>query len=320
MLIYILKRILYMAMVLFIVVSITFFMIHNVPGDPLTSSVMNLPDQVKANYYARYGLDKPLFEQYLRFWKLLFTEGSLGESIKYPGRLVEEFILKYSGISARLGLISVAIGFSVGIVFGIVAAIFKNKWPDYAVMLTAIAGITIPVFVLAAVFQYFFTVKLQWFPTTGWGTVRHMVLPIACMCLSPIATYARYMRSSVLDVLGQDYILTAESKGVSSFNVVRRHVLRNSVLPAITLLGPSVASVFTGSFVIESMFAIPGLGTYFIRAINERDFTMVLGMNLFYCLLYIASLLLVDILYVVIDPRIRLAASKDGRRKKAHAE
>ena len=127
------------------------------------------------------------------------------------------------------------------------------------------------------------------------------------------------MRSSALDVLGQDYILTAESKGVSSLNVVRRHVLRNSMLPSITLLGPSVASVFTGSFVIESMFAIPGLGTYFIRAINERDFTMVLGMNLFYCLLYIASLLLVDILYVFIDPRIRLAAGKE-RRKKAHAE
>ena len=135
-------------------------------------------------------------------------------------------------------------------------------------MLTAIAGITIPVFVLAAVFQYCFTVKLHWFPTTGWGTVRHMILPIACMCLSPIATYARYMRSSALDVLGQDYILTAESKGVSAFRVVRRHVFRNSVLPAITLLGPSVASVFTGSFVIESMFAIPGLGTYFIRAIK----------------------------------------------------
>ncbi len=316
---YIIKRVLYMAMVLFIVVSITFFMIHSVPGDPLTSSVMNLPDEVRDNYYARYGLDKPLFEQYLRFWKLLFTEGSLGESIKYPGRMVEEFILKYAGISARLGIISVVLGFSVGTVFGILAAIFKNRWPDYAVMLTAIAGVTIPVFVLAAVFQYFFTVKLQWFPTTGWGTVKHMILPIACMCLSPIATYARYMRSSALDVLGQDYILTAESKGVSSFNVVKRHVLRNSILPSITLLGPSVASVFTGSFVIESMFAIPGLGTYFIRAINERDFTMVLGMNLFYCLLYIASLLLVDILYVFIDPRIRLATSKE-RRKKAHAE
>ena len=316
---YIIKRVLYMAMVLFIVVSITFFMIHSVPGDPLTSSVMNLPDEVRDNYYARYGLDKPLFEQYLRFWKLLFTEGSLGESIKYPGRMVEEFILKYAGISAKLGIISVVLGFSVGTIFGILAAVFKNKWPDYAVMLTAIAGVTIPVFVLAAVFQYFFTVKLTWFPTTGWGTVRHMILPIACMCLSPIATYARYMRSSALDVLGQDYILTAESKGVSSLNVVRRHVLRNSMLPSITLLGPSVASVFTGSFVIESMFAIPGLGTYFIRAINERDFTMVLGMNLFYCLLYIASLLLVDILYVFIDPRIRLAAGKE-RRKKAHAE
>lgn len=316
---YIIKRVLYMAMVLFIVVSITFFMIHSVPGDPLTSSVMNLPDEVRDNYYARYGLDKPLFEQYLRFWKLLFTEGSLGESIKYPGRMVEEFILKYAGISAKLGIISVVLGFSVGTIFGILAAVFKNKWPDYAVMLTAIAGVTIPVFVLAAVFQYFFTVKLTWFPTTGWGTVRHMILPIACMCLSPIATYARYMRSSALDVLGQDYILTAESKGVSSLNVVRRHVLRNSMLPSITLLGPSVASVFTGSFVIESMFAIPGLGTYFIRAINERDFTMVLGMNLFYCLLYIVSLLLVDILYVFIDPRIRLAAGKE-RRKKAHAE
>lgn len=307
---YILKRIIYMLAVLFIVASLIFVMIHSVPGDPLTASVQNLPDSVRDNYYARYGLDQPLHMQYLRFWRLLFTEGSLGESIKYPGRSVEEFIKRFAGISAEIGLTAITIGFAVGTLFGILAAVFKNRWPDYAVMLTAIAGVTIPVFVLASLFQYFFTVKARWFPTTGWGTIRHMILPIACMTLGPIATYARYMRSSALDVLSADYILTAESKGVSRFNVIKRHVLRNSMLPSITLLGPSVASVMTGSFVIESMFSIPGIGSYFIRAINDRDFTMVLGMNLYYCLLYVVSLLLVDILYVVIDPRIRLAEGR----------
>lgn len=310
MLSYIAKRVIYMFGVLVIVASLVFVMIHSVPGDPLTASVQNLPDTVRDNYYARYGLDQPLHVQYFKFWKLLFIEGSLGESIKYPGRSVEDFIKRYAGISAQIGLIAVSIGFAVGTLFGILAAVFKNRWPDYAVMLTAIAGVTIPVFVLAALFQYFFTVKYRWFPTTGWGTIRHMILPIACMTLGPIATYARYMRSSALDVLSADYILTAESKGVSRLNVIRRHVLRNSILPSITLLGPSVASVMTGSFVIESMFSIPGIGSYFIRAINDRDFTMVLGMNLYYCLLYVVSLLIVDILYVIIDPRIRLAESR----------
>ena len=315
---FILKRLGYMLITIFCIATVTFFLMRSIPGDPLASIAQTLPEQTRENYYAKYGLDQPLFVQYLNYMKNL-VRLDFGDSIVHPGRSVSAVIAETSPVSAIVGLPALFIGLVLGVLFGIIAALFKNKWPDYVVMVIAILGITIPVFVLAALLQYFFAVKLHWLPTSGWGQVRHTIIPIIVLSFGTIATYARYIKSSMLDTLGQDYILTAESKGVSSLNVVRRHVLRNSMLPSITLLGPSVASVFTGSFVIESMFAIPGLGTYFIRAINERDFTMVLGMNLFYCLLYIASLLLVDILYVFIDPRIRLAAGKE-RRKKAHAE
>ncbi|MBQ9325206.1 MAG: ABC transporter permease [Clostridia bacterium] len=307
---YILKRILYMFFVLLIVTTITFFLMHFIPGDPLTAMVQKLPEQTKINYYAKYGLDKPVYIQYLVFLKGIFTQGTLGESIRFPGRNVMDVLQKYSGFSSEIGLVAVAIGFVIGVILGTLAALKQNKLPDRVLGVIAILGISVPVYILGTVFQYLFTVKWPLFPTLGWGTPAHKVLPILCMSFAPLATYTRYMRSSVLDVINQDYITMAEAKGLSFSQVVRHHVLRNSILPSLTILGPNVADVFTGSFVIESIFSIPGLGSYYITAVNDRDFPMIIGCAMFYTAIYVLSLLVVDILYVIIDPRIRLAQDK----------
>lgn len=307
---YVAKRAVYMFFVLFIVTTITFFFMHNIPGDPLTAMVQKLPEQTKANYYAKYGLDKPVYEQYGVFLKGIFTEGTLGESIRYPGRLVLDVIRKYAACSGQIGLIAVTVGFLIGVMFGVVSALKKNTLPDKVISLIAILGVSIPVFVVASVLQYVFTVRFPILPTMGWGKPQHMVLPILCMSLSPLATYTRYMRSSVLDVINQDYITMAQAKGMSFGMIVRRHILRNSILPSLTILGSNIADVFTGSFIIESIFSIPGLGSYYITSVTDRDFPMIIGCTMFYTGVYILSLLIVDILYVIIDPRIRLSETK----------
>lgn len=304
---YIAKRVGLMLVTLFIVITITFFLMHTIPGDPLSSLGKNLPEQIKANYYAKYGFDKPLYVQYGIFMKNLVTKGDLGESLIYPGRSVTKTILKNASISGRLGLQALAIGVVIGISLGILAALNRNTWPDFLVMFIAILGVSIPVFIVGALLQYLLSVKFELLPTTGWGSWKHTVIPTIAMCLGPIATYARYMRSNVLEVINQDYILTAQAKGVSGFNVVRKHVLRNAILPALTILGPQIAGVFTGSFVIERIFGIPGLGFYYINSINDRDYTMIIGTTVFYAALFIISQLIVDLLYGVVDPRIRVS-------------
>lgn len=303
---YVSKRLLYMIITLWVVITITFFLMHAMPGDPLASLARELPPQVKANYYAKYGLDKSVPQQYVLFLKNL-CRGDLGESLKYPGRSVTDTIAKHAPVSGRLGIQAIAIGVVVGIVLGIIAAFKRNRWPDHLVMFIAILGVCLPSFVLAALLQYVLSVKFELFPTAGWGTGKHTVLPTIALCFGSIATYARYMRSSVLDVINQDYILTAKAKGISEFNLIIKHIIRNAIIPAITILAPQIANIFAGSFVIESIFAIPGLGSNLVDSINNRDFSMIMGLTIFYCALYIISLLIVDILYGIVDPRIRLS-------------
>lgn len=307
---YILKRIGYMIISLFFITTLTFFLMHSIPGDPLAHLAKNLPEQTKANYYEKYGLDKPLGEQYVIFMKNLVTKGQLGESLRYPGRNVTDTIVTNAPVSGAIGGLALFIGVPIGIILAYVAALNRNRWPDYLVMFLAVLGVTIPIFVLAALLQYFFTVKMQVLPTTGWGKPEHLVLPVMASILGPIATYARYIKSSVLEVTSQDYILTAEAKGVSTFNILKRHVFRNSILPAITMLGSSIAAIFTGSFVIEKIFGIPGLGFYYISSINDRDYTMIIGTTIFYAVLFVIAQLVIDILYGIVDPRIRVSSSK----------
>lgn len=197
-------------------------------------------------------------------------------------------------------------GVAIGVTLGIVAALNKNKWPDYLVMFIAILGITIPVFVMASLLQYLFTVKWMILPTTGWGKPKNLVLPVIAMCFGTIATYARYLKSNMLEVMGQDYILTAEAKGVSVFHIIKDHVLKNAFLPCITILGGQISGIFTGSFVIEKMFGIPGLGFYYVSSINDRDYTMIIGTTIFAAALFVVAQLLIDIAYTILDPRIRV--------------
>lgn len=304
-----LKRFGYMIMTLFIAASITFMLIHAIPGDPMASMGRNLPEQIKANYYAKYGLDKPLITQYGMFIKNAI-KGDLGESLSYPGRSVTETIKKSAPISARIGGQALLVGVSIGILMGILAAFKRGKLPDYLVMFIAILGISVPSFVVASLLQWLFTVKFMILPTTGWGEFKHTILPTIALSFSSIATYARYMRANCLDVIGQDYILTAKAKGVSSTSLVFKHVIRNAILPAITLLGPQIAGIFTGSFVIESIFSIPGLGQYFVSAVSNRDYSMIMGQAVFVSALFIIALFLVDILYGLVDPRIRVSKKR----------
>ena len=311
---YILKRILYAVIALFVVSTIAFFAVRMIPGNPIEAMTEKLPDEIRQQVFEQYGFDKPIMEQYKLFFKELFTEGDLGESLKYRGRKVTDTIASYAPVSGLLGAEAIAIGVISGIILGIVAALNRGKWLDYLVMFIAVVGIAVPNFVLASCFQYFLTIRFHLFPTTGWEAFSYTVLPALALSFNSTAKYARYMRANCLDVLNQDYIITAKSKGMSKFRLIRKHVLKNSILPIITLLGPQIALMFGGAFVIERIFAIPGLGSYFVSSVTDRDYTMVMGQTIFIAALYILSVLIVDILYGFIDPRIRISqrGGRDG--------
>ena len=308
---YILKRTAWAILTLLAVVTVTFFLMRSIPGDPLAGLARALPEETKAAFMAKYGLDKPLFDQYLIYMKGLLTEFDLGESLRYAGRPVLKTITETSPVSGSYGIPALIIGTLTGVILGIVAALKKNKWPDYVVMFIAILGTTLPVFVLISISQWVFGVKLNGFlPTSGWGTAKHMILPIAISAFGSVATYARYVKASMLDTLDQDYVLTAKAKGLSQFQIITRHVLRNSLMPAVTIFAGSVVGVFTGAFVTERMFAIPGIGFYYISSINNYDYTMILGTTVFYAVLFVAMQLVLDIVYTLIDPRIRVGGRK----------
>ena len=300
---------------LFVVSTVAFFAVRMIPGNPIEAMTEKLPDEIRQQVFEQYGFDKPILEQAKLFFQELFTEGDLGESLKYRGRKVTDTIASYAPVSGLLGAEAIAIGVISGIILGIVAALNRGKWLDYLVMFIAVVGIAVPNFVLASCFQYFLTIRFHLFPTTGWEGFSYTVLPALALSFNSTAKYARYMRANCLDVLNQDYIITAKSKGMSKFRLIRKHVLKNSILPIITLLGPQIALMFGGAFVIERIFAIPGLGSYFVSSVTDRDYTMVMGQTIFIAALYILSVLIVDILYGFIDPRIRISqrGGRDGK-------
>lgn len=311
---YILKRIGYMIFTLWVVVTATFFLMNLLPGDPISATAKQLPPAVAANLRAKWNLDKPVTYRYAIYLKNLL-HGQLGDSIVHPGENANQIIKERFPASARLGLQAVFLGLIIGLILGILAALRRTTWVDYLVMFIAIVGISVPSFVVAMLLQKGFGGGVL--PIIGWPTdhmwtsgFKYTVLPTIALCLASIATYARYMRTSVLDIVNQDYILTARAKGVSEVGIVWKHVIRNAILPVITILGPQIAGVITGTFVIERIFVIPGLGQYYVNSIAARDFTMIMATTIFYAFFYIVSLLIVDILYGIIDPRISLSGSK----------
>lgn len=304
---YILKRTVYMALVLLIVTSATFFLLHAIPGDPITSMVQELPEETRAAYIKNYGFDQPVGKQYLLYLKQLFS-GDLGSSLRYPGRKVADILANFSPVSALVGGIALFFGAVLGLFFGVLAALYRDLWPDRVVMLLSLLGTTIPTFVIASLLQYALSVTWPILPATGYNGTKYLVLPVLCMMVGPLASYARYMRSSSLDISNQDYISASEARGLGTFRTVTRHMLKNALIPCVPMLCVSVAGIFSGSFIVESIFALPGLGRYFITAVNDRDYYVVLGLTVALTGVYVLSMLLSDILLAVMDPRLRKEA------------
>ena len=301
---YILKRIATSIITLWAVITITFFMLRLLPGGPFTGE-RNIPEAIMQNLEVKYGLDKPLFEQYGLYLKNLL-QGDLGESMKYAGKEVSEIISYSFPSSAKLGVVVISIALIFGITLGIIAALKYNSWPDSLCMVLATLGVTIPSFVLATVLMYIFGVKYKLLPVTGLNSPVSYILPALALGGYSIAFISRLTRSKLLETLNSDYIRTARAKGVSGFKVIVKQALRNTLIPIITYLGPLIAGILTGSFVVEKIFAIPGLGREFVNTISNRDYTVIMGVTVFYSSILIICNLLVDLLYGIIDPRIKL--------------
>lgn len=301
---YIAKRVFTSIITIFVVISLTFVLMHKIPGGPFDGE-KKLPPQVEANLKQKFGLDKPLHEQYGMYLKNLI-HGDLGPSMSYEGMTVNDVIRYSFPASAKLGVISVVFALIVGLYLGITAALKQGKWQDSVTMIIAILGVTVPSFVMATFLIYVFALKLGWFPVIGFEGPQNYVLPVIALGGYSMAFIARLGRSSFLDVIRQDYMRTAKAKGLSRFTVIYKHGLRNALIPVITYIGPLVAGILTGSFVVESLFGIPGLGGEFVRSITNRDYTTILGVTVFYSTFLIICNLVVDILYGIIDPRIKL--------------
>lgn len=302
---YTVKRFLSMLLTLFLVATVTFFLMHSIPGQPFEVT-RETPESVKIALEAKYGLDKPLFEQYLIYMGNLL-KGDFGVSMKYKGQTVLGTVTSGMPVSAIVGFGGVLIGCIIGAVLGCVAALKNKGFVDYFVIVLAILGVSVPNFVFGSLIQRLFAVEWKIFPIQGWKGAEYAVLPIMAAAFTNIAHYARMLRSSMLDTMGQDYIYTAKSKGLNQREIVTKHMLRNSFLPLVTSLGPMCAGVLTGNFVIEKIFNIPGIGQSMILAIQNSDYTMIMGLTIIFSFISIICYFLVDIVYGLVDPRIRIA-------------
>lgn len=302
---YVLKRALISLITIWVLITISFFLIRMVPGDPFLSE--KITPEIKANMMKYYGLDKPLYKQYVTYLGHLVFEGDMGQSLRYKARSVNEVIANNFPVSADLGLRALVFATITGVILGIIAALNHNKGWDRFSILVAVIGISVPNFIIAGLLQYTFGVELHWLPVATWKTEAHKIMPAFALGLGTLASLARYMRTSMLEVVGQDYIKTAKAKGLSPVQVTIKHQIRNAMLPVVTILGPVAAALLTGGFVVESVFAIPGLGQYFVRSMQNLDYPMILGTTIFYGSFLIVMNFVVDIVYGLIDPRIRVA-------------
>lgn len=311
---YIGKRLLYAILTLFVLILLTFFMMRLLPGDPFIGQKA-IPETTMKALHAKYGLDKPVWEQFFIYVANIF-KGDLGISIKY-NRPITDIIAQAFPYSFDLGMRALIFATITGVLLGIVAAVKRGtKW-DTISMLFAVIGVSVPSFIIGALLQYFLGLKLfQWtgikfFPITGWDSATSKLLPSFALSFSSLATVSRLMRTSMLEVLGQDYIKTAKSKGLSQTKIIWKHGVRNAIMPVITVLGPIAASVLTGAFVVENIFSIPGMGKFFVQSIQGMDYTMISGVTLFYGAFLIIANLIVDLLYGLIDPRVKIMDIKE---------
>lgn len=301
---YIVKRFLISIVTIWILTSIVFFLIRALPGDPFTSD--KTTPQIRENMMKYYGLDKPLPVQYAKYISNLL-KGDMGYSLKYKNRTVNQIIGNAFPSSGELGIRALIFAIPAGILLGIIAALNHNKGWDYGSMIIAVIGVSVPSFIIGGLLQYIFAVKLKILPVARWLGFEYTILPSIALGLNTLAQVARLMRASMLEVTGQDYIMTAEAKGLPIYKVVWKHQIRNAILPVVTILGPIVAALLTGTFVIEKIFAIPGLGHHYILGIQNLDYTLVLGLTIFYGAFVIMMNFIVDVIYGFVDPRIRIS-------------
>jgi oligopeptide transport system permease protein len=298
------KLILTRVLTLWVIVSLTFLLMQILPGDPFQAE-QALPKEIHEALRKHYGLEDPLIQQYWRYVKALL-KWDLGPSLIYKERTVNDIINEGFPVSAKLGLEALFLAIAAGILIGAVGAIYKGKWQDGCVLLIGALGISMPSFILASFLQYGLGFKLTLFPIARWGTFMHTVLPAISVAALPAAFIARMTRSNLTEVLEQDYIKTARSKGISEGRILWVHAMRNALLPVITYLGPLTANILVGSFVVEKIFAIPGLGQWFVNSVSNRDYTVIMGLTVFYSLILLGMVLLVDIAYRYLDPRVKI--------------
>ncbi|MDG2278102.1 MAG: ABC transporter permease [Pseudomonadales bacterium] len=306
---YALKRLLQGLITVWFIATATFFGMHAVPGDPLTGDKA-LTEKIRENLEVKYGLNQPVITQYGIFLKNL-AKGDLGISFTQENRRVNDIIAEHFPVSATLGVLAIFFAAIGGILWGALTALYRNRLPDTIIMLLVILGISVPSFVVAAVGQLSLVnlndmAGTSVLPVGGWGTVWHMIVPSLVLGLSTMAYLTRLMRSSMLEIVSSDFVRTAKAKGIPAAQIFTRHQLRNAILPVITVLGPSIAAITTGGFVVEIIFAIPGLGRYFVQAVQQLDYTVIMGTTVFYGAFLVFMVILVDLIYGWIDPRVRL--------------
>lgn len=301
---YCIKRLAASVLVLWIIVSITFLLMHAIPGGPFTAE-KKLPPQVKASIEATYHLNDPLSKQYTDYL-IHLAHLDLGPSFQYAGRSVNDIIGESFPVSAQLGGLSLLVALGGGLFFGTLSALRPNSWIDYGITIFSTLGISVPTFIIGALLVYYLGFVLPLFPVALWKGPMYMVLPVLTMAAQPMAFIARLVRSELLEIYQKDYIRTAQAKGLSPVRILLYHALPNAILPVVTYLGPLAASLLTGSFIVETIFAIPGLGSYFVTSIYNRDYTVILGITVFFSTLVVAFNLLVDMLYPLLDPRLTL--------------
>ncbi|MDP6376128.1 MAG: ABC transporter permease [Pseudomonadales bacterium] len=306
---YTLKRLIQGVITVWFIATATFFAMHNVPGDPLANDKA-VTEEIRANLEAKYGLDRPIGEQYAIYMKNL-VRGDFGISFTQQNREVNDIIKEHFPISATLGILAVIFAALGGVLWGALTALYRNKLPDIIIMFLVILGISVPSFVFAGLGQLALVnlndlLGQSILPVAGWGTVSHMLVPSLVLGLGTMAYLTRLMRSSMLEVISADYIRTAKAKGLPATRIFTRHQLRNAILPVITVLGPAIAAITTGGFVVEMVFAIPGLGRYFVQAVQQLDYTVIMGTTVFYGAFLVFMVIVVDLVYGLVDPRVRL--------------
>ena len=302
---YLLKRIGFILISLFFIISITFILMKAAPGGPFASE-RKLPPAIEQQMNEAYGLNDPIYKQYADYL-INAVKFDFGPSFKYTGQEVTDIISRSLPYSLILGLEAIFLALSIGVLLGVIAALNHNKFGDYIAMVIAVLGISVPSFIMATILQYIFAIKLQALPVARFESFAHTILPAVALATTPLAFIARLMRSSMLEVLHADYIKTAKSKGLNDRVVTYRHALRNAIMPVVSYLGPLVVGILTGSFIIEKIFGIPGLGNEFVVSVTNRDYTVIMGTTVFFSVLLLVSILVVDLIYGFIDPRIKLS-------------